>query len=70
MHRKQLFSASLELNKIYLVLPDESAAADGDLCVVDESGEDYLYPAKRFVIVDLPEKVKDSVLAESGSSRQ
>jgi len=40
------YPASLELHKIYRVLSDEDAAEDGDLRVVDESGEDYLYPAK------------------------
>ena len=40
------YPASLELHKIYRVLPDEEAAKDGDLRVIDESGEDYLYPAE------------------------
>jgi hypothetical protein len=38
------YPASLELHKIYWVLPDEDAAKDDDLRVIDESGEDYLYP--------------------------
>ena len=42
------YPASLELHKIYRVVPDEDAAADGDIQVVDESGEDYLYPASPF----------------------
>jgi hypothetical protein len=37
------YPASLELHKIYRVVPDEEAEADGDIRVVDESGEDYLY---------------------------
>jgi len=53
------YPASLELHKIYLVLPGE---ADGDLRVVDESGEDYLYPAGRFVLVALPQAVEESLL--------
>jgi hypothetical protein len=44
------------------VLPDEDAAADGDLRIVDESGEDYLYPAERFVPIVLPEAVQKSLL--------
>ncbi|MGH7821159.1 MAG: hypothetical protein ACREQ9_15445 [Candidatus Binatia bacterium] len=48
------YAASLELHKIYRVLPDREAEQDGDLRVVDESGEDYLYPARRFLLVDLP----------------
>jgi hypothetical protein len=43
------YPASLELHKIYRVLPDEDAAAEGDIRVIDESGEDYLYSANRFV---------------------
>ena len=56
------YPASLELHKIYRVLPDEDAAADGDLRVIDESGEDYLYPAEYFVMVELPQEVKESLL--------
>jgi hypothetical protein len=56
------YPASLELHKIYRVLPDEDAAADGDLRIVDESGEDYLYPAERFVPIVLPEAVQKSLL--------
>ena len=56
------YPASLELHKIYRVLPDEDAAADDDVRVVDESGEDYLYPAEYFVFVDLPRSVEKSLL--------
>src|SRR3989304_6705820 len=56
------YLASLELHKIYTVLPDERAAQDDFLRVVDESGEDYLYSAKRFVPVELPQQVKRSVI--------
>jgi hypothetical protein len=45
---------SLELHKIYHVLPDDDAALDGDLRIIDESGEDYLYPAEYFLVLDLP----------------
>lgn len=48
------YPASLELHKIYRVLPDEDAAKDGDVRVVDESGEDYLYPADYFVVIEVP----------------
>jgi hypothetical protein len=48
------YPASLELRKIYRVIADPDAMQDGDLRVVDESGEDYLYPADYFVIVDFP----------------
>lgn len=56
------YPASLELHKIYRVLPDEDAATDGDLRVVDESGEDYLYPADYFVMVELPQEAQESLL--------
>lgn len=59
------YPASLELHKIYKVLPDMRAEADGDLRVVDESGEDYLYPADRFVVVDLPQTVERSLLQKA-----
>lgn len=48
------FPASLELHKVYRVAPDEDAEQDGDMRIVDESGEDYLYPASYFVLLDLP----------------
>ena len=56
------YPASLELHKIYRVLPDESAAEHGDIRVIDESGEDYLYSANRFVEVELPKPVRQSLL--------
>jgi len=56
------YPASLELHKIYRVLPDEGAAEDGDIRVIDESGEDYLYAADRFVEVELPQTVRRSLL--------
>ena len=56
------YPASLELHKIYRVVADEDAAQDGDIRVVDESGEDFLYPANWFAMVELPPKIQDSVL--------
>lgn len=56
------YPASLELHKIYQVLSDEDAASDGDMRVIDESGEDYLYPAEWFVLIELPEIVEQSLL--------
>ncbi len=57
------YPASLELHKIYQVLPDEDAAANGDIRVIDESGEDYLYPADYFIVVELPEAARRALLA-------
>lgn len=55
------YPSSLELHKIYRVLPDNDAAADGDLRVVDESGEDYLYPLSYFVPIQVPQSVEESL---------
>ena len=55
------YPASLELHKIYRTLPDDDAAASGDLRVVDESGEDYLFPASGFVAISVPERVRSSL---------
>jgi len=56
------YPASLELHKIYRVLPDEDAADDGDLRIIDESGEDYLYSAERFIPISVPDAVQKSLL--------
>lgn len=52
----------LELRKIYEVLPDEKAAEDDYIRVIDESGEDYLYPASYFFPIKLPKVVEKSLL--------
>ena len=59
------YPASLELHKIYRVLVDREAAQDGDVRVVDESGEDYLYPARNFLIIEVPKSVKQALLKAS-----
>lgn len=51
------YPASLELHKIYRVLSDKEAQTDGDLRVIDESGEDYLFPADYFILIDLPQTI-------------
>jgi hypothetical protein len=56
------YPASLELHKIYRSVPDPSATREGDLRIVDESGEDYLYPAEWFVAVQVPRRVRTSLL--------
>jgi len=48
------YPVSLERHKIYRVVPDEEAAKDGDVRIIDESGEDYLYPAEYFVVLEVP----------------
>lgn len=56
------YEASLQRNKIYAVIEDADAGCDGDLRVVDESGEGYLYPAEWFIPIEIPEPVRQSVL--------
>jgi hypothetical protein len=60
--RNEGYEASLERNKIYAVVADEDARGDGDLRVIDESGEDYLFSADRFVAIQFPPAVKNSLL--------
>ncbi len=50
---------------IYQVLPDESAARSEYVRVIDNEGEDYLYPAKYFVLVELPRAVERAILRAS-----
>jgi hypothetical protein len=59
--RNDGYEASLERNKIYPVLPDPEAERDGDLRVIDESGEDYLFSADRFVAIEVPAAVRASL---------
>ena len=56
------YPASLEVRKIYQVLPDADAAQYQYLRIIDESGEDYLYPAIYFVTIDLPQPVQEALL--------
>jgi len=55
------YPASLELHKIYRVIPDEDASVEGDIRIIDESGEDYLYPAAYFVPINVPNIVEESL---------
>lgn len=52
------FEASLEIRKVYDLLPDAEAESHGMLRVIDESGEDYLFPESFFVSIDLPAPVQ------------
>lgn len=55
----------LALRKVYELIPDETAAKDDYLRVIDESGEDYLYPADCFIPLELPRKVEKALAAAS-----
>jgi hypothetical protein len=59
------YEVSLERNKIYVVLRDKEAETDGELRVVDESAEEYLFSADRFVSIDVPAAVEASLLKAS-----
>src|SRR5688572_6557087 len=59
--RNDGYEASLERNKIYAVVPDRKAEREGELRVVDESGEDYLFSADRFVRIAVPAAVRQSL---------
>ena len=56
------YEASLERNKIYVVLPDQEAEKHGDLRVIDEDGEDYLSPVDYFVTIEVPKAVEASLV--------
>jgi len=57
------YAVSLEKGKVYQVIPDADAASFGEVRIVDESGEDYLFPARRFASITLPQEVKDALLS-------
>jgi len=59
------YKASLEAGKLYRVIPDEEAATHGYIRVVDESGEDYGYSAKRFFPVEIPQTLKKALTSAS-----
>ena len=57
------YEVSLERRKIYVSLPDAAAERLGQIRVIDESGEDYLYPKNAFVEVALPQPIRRAILA-------
>ncbi|MGH7600038.1 MAG: hypothetical protein ACREOI_27095 [bacterium] len=60
----------LELRKVYQVLPDVSAAKDDYIRVIDESGEDYLYPSGYFVFVEMPRPAERALKAALKTSKR
>ena len=56
------YEVSLELRKLYLITAPEVNDPAGYLRIIDESGEDYLYPADWFAMVEVPGAVQDSIL--------
>ena len=61
--RNEGYQASLELRKIYQAVPDTDAERHHLLRVVDESGEDYLYPQDFFLLIELPKAVEKVLMA-------
>ena len=59
------YPASLQLWKVYRVLPDEKGKRHNMVRVIDESGEDYLFSANYFVPVELPQSAESALLALS-----
>ena len=59
------YEMSLERRKVYQVLPDVDAAGSNYVRVIDETGEDYLFPASRFILVPVTRDVEAAVLAET-----
>jgi len=54
-------SEDLAKRKIYVVVPDEEAEKEGYFRVIDESGEDYLYPASYFILIELPAEAQQAL---------
>jgi hypothetical protein len=59
------YPVSLELHKIYRVISDEAVEEEGDIRIIDESGEDYIYPSSYFVPIQVPQRVEESLLRAS-----
>ena len=57
------YEVSLERRKIYRLLPDADAAKHRLMRIIDESGEDYLYPQRFFAPIELPQVIRRAVLA-------
>lgn len=57
------YPASLEVGKLYRMIPDAEAAAHGYIRIIDESGEDYAFTASRFHVIQLPIAVEKALLA-------
>jgi len=61
--KNENYPASLEFGKVYRVIEDEKAGRNKMLRIIDESGEDYLYPENYFVAIKLPRAAHDAFMA-------
>lgn len=59
------YEMSLERRKVYPIVTDPEAERDNYVRIVDESGEDYLFPVSRFVFLTVPTEVEEAVLAKA-----
>ncbi len=57
------YAVSLEKGKMYQLIPDADAASFGEVRIIDETGEHYLFSARRFAPIPLPQEVRDVLLA-------
>ena len=60
--RNETYAASLEVRKVYRLLKDKQASRHRQVRVIDESGEDYLYPEEYFIPIKLPEAAEKAVM--------
>jgi len=63
--KNDAYPASLEVRKVYQAIPDPVAASRGFVRVIDESGEDYLYPKELFLPLELPKAAMDAFVEAS-----
>jgi hypothetical protein len=61
------YPESLEVRKVYAVLADDRVDANNYIRVIDETGEDYLYPAKHFISIHIPPEYAE-IISRSGSN--
>lgn len=59
------YEASLEVRKLYEKIPDKEAERHEQVRIIDESGEDYLYPSRFFTLVRLPTQTKNRILEKA-----
>ncbi len=59
------YEASLEARKLYEAIPDPKAEKYQQIRVIDESGEDYLYPKELFVAIELPKPIEEAIFREA-----
>lgn len=64
------YEDDLKVRTVYRVLPDDAAARSNYLRIIDETGEDYLYPAGYFVLIDVPSGAEGAMLGATGRLEQ